>query len=219
MVSQIDDAKIEKDLVEFLEKIHTEADPELLNAYRSLIRRKVSWFKRSYLSAYLLMLVEGQRPRMRGRHGKSITRSENRDETRFPPLAEEDSTRLFINIGRNRKVFPRELLGLINSKTALPRGDIGIIRILDNYSFMQVRIDAADKIIEALNGLSFRGRILAVAYARPRKEGFAEEESEPALSGGEPPIEETGPELSGREEFAALSQEEDYHTDKEDIDR
>ncbi|MDR1108505.1 MAG: DbpA RNA binding domain-containing protein [Spirochaetaceae bacterium] len=218
MVSQIDDAKIKKDLAEFLEKIHTEADPELLNAYRSLIRRQVSWFKRSYLSAYLLMLVEGQRPRMRGRHGKSSAPAESRDEARFPPLSEEDSKRLFINIGRNRKVFPREILGLINSKTALPRGDIGIIRILDNYSFIQVRSGAADKIIEALNGLSFRGRILAVDYARPRKEEYAEE-NEPALFGGDPSVDENEPALSDREKFAVLSQEEDYHTDKEDIDR
>jgi hypothetical protein len=222
MVSQIDDAKIKKHLAEFLEKIHTEADPELLNAYRSLIRREVSWFKRSYLSAYLLMLLEGQRPRTRGKYGKSSAPGENREEPRFP-LAEEDSTRLFINIGRNRKVFPRELLGLINSKTALPRGDIGAIRILDNYSFIQVRIEAADTIIEALNGLSFRGRTLAINYARNRKEGAAGEEpveeNRPGLSDDEGPVEETRPELSYGEEAAVLPQEEDNHTDKEDIDR
>jgi hypothetical protein len=204
MSFQIDDVEIKKHLAEFLEKIHTEADPELLNVYRSLIRREVSWFKRSYLSAYLLMLFEGHNPRRRtGKPGKSSAPAENRGEIHYP-LAEEDSIRLFINIGRNRKVFPREFLGLINAKTAIPREDIGAIRILDNYSFIQVRISSADKIIEALNGVSFRGRTLVVNYARSRKEESAEEDE---------------PDLSGDDENAVLPlpQKEDYHTDKEDI--
>jgi hypothetical protein len=208
MASQIDDVEIKKHLAEFLKKIHTEADPELLNAYRSLIRREVSWFKRSYLSAYLLMLFEGRHPRRRSgkseKSSKSGAPAESRGELTHYPLADEDSIRLFINIGRNRKVFPRELLGLINAKTAISREDVGAIRILDNYSFMQVRISSADKIIEALNGITFRGRTLVVNYARGRKEEFAEADE---------------PELFGAEDPAVLPQKEDHHTDKEDIDR
>ncbi|MDR0690297.1 MAG: DbpA RNA binding domain-containing protein [Spirochaetaceae bacterium] len=205
MASQIDDVEIKKHLAEFLEKIHTEADPELLNAYRSIIRREVSWFKRSYLSAYLLMLFEGRHPRRRpGKSGKSGVPGESRREMTHYPLADEDSIRLFINIGRNRKVFPRELLGLINAKTAISRDDVGAIRILDNYSFIQVRISSADKIIEALNGISFRGRTLSVNYARGRKEESAETDE---------------PELYDEEDPAVLPQKEEYHTDKEDIDR
>jgi RNA recognition motif-containing protein len=73
-------------------------------------------------------------------------------------------------VGRSRRVYPREILGLINAKTAVPREDIGAIRILDNYSFVQVRDTVAEKIIEALNGVNFRGRTLAVNYAKFRKE-------------------------------------------------
>jgi hypothetical protein len=208
MASQIDDVEIKKHLAEFLEKIHTEADPELLNAYRSLIRREVSLFKRSYLSAYLLMLFEGRHSPQRrpGKQGKRGAPGDNRVEY---PLAEEESARLFISIGRNRKVFPREILGLINAKTAVPREDIGTIRILDNYSFVQVRTGSADKIIEALNGISFRGRTLAVNHARNRKEGS---------------VEENEPDLSGEGEFSELAQEKNGHAnpnygpDKEYID-
>ncbi|MDR2629915.1 MAG: DbpA RNA binding domain-containing protein [Spirochaetaceae bacterium] len=202
MVSQIDDAEIKKHLAEFLEKIQTEADPELLNTYRSIIKREVSLFKRSYLSAYLLMLFEGQTHRGRpGKRGKRGASGDNRGEPTHYPLAAEESARLFISIGRNRKVFPRELLGLINAKTAVPREDIGAIRILDNYSFVQVRTGSADKIIEALNGISFRGRTLVVNYARNRKEGSSEE-NEPDLFDDTNPME--------------LAQEEDGHTDKND---
>jgi hypothetical protein len=202
MASQIDDVEIKKHLAEFLEKIHTEADPELLNAYRSLIRREVSLFKRSYLSAYLLMLFEGQHFRGRaGKHGKRGAPGDNRADTGHYPLTDEESARLFISIGRNRKVFPREILGLINAKAAVPREDIGIIRILDNYSFIQVRTGSADKIIDALNGLSFRGRTLAVNYARNRKEDS---------------VEENEPDLADDQEFSELAQDKGDHTDPDD---
>ncbi|MDR0589270.1 MAG: DbpA RNA binding domain-containing protein [Spirochaetaceae bacterium] len=196
MASHIDDAEIKKHLAEFLEKIHTEADPELLNAYRSLIRREVSLFKRSYLSAYLLMLFEGQNNQ--GRSGKYGKRGAPRERGEANHLADEESARLFIGIGRNRKVFPRELLGLINAKTTVPREDIGAIRILDNYSFVQVRTESADKIIEALDGISFRGRTLVVNYARDRKEASAEESDPVPLN---------------REHSPGLAQDEDSHTD------
>jgi hypothetical protein len=54
------------------------------------------------------------------------------------------------------------------SKTAAAREDIGVIRILDNYSFVQVRDKRADEIIKALNGIRFRGRTLTVNYAKPK---------------------------------------------------
>jgi RNA recognition motif-containing protein len=85
-------------------------------------------------------------------------------------LTEDESKRLFFSVGRSRRVYPREILGLINAKTAIAREDIGAIRILDNYSFVQVRDTVAEKIIEALNGVTFRGRTLAVNYAKFRKE-------------------------------------------------
>jgi hypothetical protein len=90
-------------------------------------------------------------------------------EQRFP-LAEEDSVRLFFSVGRSRKVFPREILGLIISKVQTAKEDIGVIRILDNYSFVQVRKTAADDIINTLNGMVFRGRPLLVNYARAKKD-------------------------------------------------
>jgi len=91
-------------------------------------------------------------------------------------LPEEESKRLFISIGKNRRLYPRELAAFISSKTSASREDIGIIRILDNYSFVQVRDTKADEIIEALNGTRFRGRTLAVNYAKSRDQGTVNNE-------------------------------------------
>jgi hypothetical protein len=92
-------------------------------------------------------------------------------------LAEEDSKRIFISIGRNRRVFPREILGLIIAKTGVSRDNIGAIRILDNYSFVQVRDTVADQIIEALDNHVFRGRTLTVNYAKTRKDEAGNQET------------------------------------------
>jgi hypothetical protein len=75
---------------------------------------------------------------------------------------------LFISIGKNRRLFPREVITLIMSKCSVAREDIGVIRILDNYSFVQVKDTKADEIIATLTGLKFRGRTLTVNYAKPK---------------------------------------------------
>ncbi|MDR0599925.1 MAG: DbpA RNA binding domain-containing protein [Treponema sp.] len=196
-----------------LEELHTKADPVLLNRCRSIFRREVSFFRRSYIAAYLLLLAEGEtgggsssikaggkpsrkrpsspetrqegggadgkgrRERKRGEGDKNQGLEPNRS------LSDEESARLFISIGRNRKVFPREILALINAEAQVAREDIGAIRILDNFSFIQVRTGAAETVIQALNGHSFRGRTLTVSYARGRREG--EEESAPAAPPGQ----------------------------------
>jgi len=83
-------------------------------------------------------------------------------------LPEEESKMLFISIGKNRRLFPREVITLIITKSSAVREDIGVIRILDNYSFVQVRDTKADEIIAVLTGLKFRGRTLTVNYAKPK---------------------------------------------------
>ncbi|MCL2191944.1 MAG: DbpA RNA binding domain-containing protein [Treponema sp.] len=102
------------------------------------------------------------------RHPISVVRNENSDPQRYP-LADEDSKWLFFSVGRSRRISPREILSLINTKTSLPKEDIGAIRIFDNYSFVQVRDTVAETIIEALGGYVFRGRALVVNFAKSRK--------------------------------------------------
>ncbi|MDR0670259.1 MAG: DbpA RNA binding domain-containing protein [Treponema sp.] len=131
---------------------------------------------------------EGVRAKTRGPVQNESSRGSYRDngaerrsqgaltETPYGPvgkfvLNEEESKRLFISIGRNRRLFPREILGLIINTAQVEREDIGSIRILDSYSFVQVRDTVADQIIEALNGAMFRGRTLTVNYAHAKREG------------------------------------------------
>ncbi|GHV74891.1 hypothetical protein AGMMS49940_21930 [Spirochaetia bacterium] len=192
-MSAINEERVKNKLDEMLRTIQTEADPQALNQYRALIRKKVSFFQRSYLGAYLLMLQDqesGGRSRGKPNTGRdnSAPRGDSRPSqpTTLPvALPDDESVRLFISVGRNRRVFPREILGLICTKTAIPKDDIGLINILNNYSFVQVRTSAAEEIIAALNGINFRGRTLAVNYAKARKEDDDTDTGSPLEDGSE----------------------------------
>jgi hypothetical protein len=207
ITATIDEEKVKNQLDAILKNIQTEADPHLLNQYRSLIRKNVSFFQRSYLAAYLLMLQDqsqgrhrrfggGDRPRGRAGYrngfvangaepgeGVEPARQGQRPAPQAPvALPEDESTWLFISVGRNRRVFPREILGLIYAKTSVSKHDIGTITILNNYSFVQVRNSVAAELLETLNGATFRGKTLTVNYARTRKrdeDGLEEPELRP----------------------------------------
>ena len=169
MSARIDQGKTKKVIKLVLDKIEKEADPWLLNEYHNLFKKEVSLFNRSKVAACLLMLYDqGKTLHMEERN--TSRKSGRTNDTQRYPLAEEESKRLFFSVGRSRRVFPREILGLINAKTAIPKEDIGAIRILDNYSFVQVRDTVAEQIIEACNGYIFRGRPLTVNYAKSRKD-------------------------------------------------
>ena len=182
MSQYMDREKAKNAVALILDKIKTEADPGLLADYYCLFKKEVSLFNRSKVAAYLLMQYDQGKNHHFAKKPSRVPEEDAAasDAPRTPPLAEEESKRLFFSIGRSRRVFPREILGLINAKTSVAREDIGVIRILDNYSFVQVRNTVAETIIETLNGVVFRGRPLTVNYAKSRSEqdqNHAEEEN------------------------------------------
>jgi hypothetical protein len=174
MASGFDKEKTKQIISLVLEKIKTEVDLQTLDEYRRLFKKETSLFNRSLAAAYLLMLCDqGKTLRLKDYRKEPVPSGKDEDsrpDAQRYPLADKESTRLFFSVGRSRRVFPREILGIINTKTAIPREDIGAIRILDNYSFVQVRDSVAEKIIEALNGMVFRGRPLTVNYAKSNKD-------------------------------------------------
>ena len=54
-MSSFNEAAMKSRIADLLQKIRGEADPQVLNAARSLFRKQVPFFMRSYLAAYLLM--------------------------------------------------------------------------------------------------------------------------------------------------------------------
>lgn len=193
-----------------------EADPESLEELKKVFKKNVPLTRRSYVAAYLLKQSAGAIFRFNARGSfdnaredfrarrdvPRVNRYENRTE-RVPYAEREHSeeprdrvprvqidpslaTSVFVSVGRNRRVFPRDLVGLFCSVAGIERERIGEIKVLANYSFVQVYSEDAQKVIDALNGYDYRGRKLAVNLSRQKVDGEA------ALAENEPRADEAG---------------------------
>lgn len=129
-----------------VKRIKEDADPEELNRLRKLVRRNVPIFLRGYFMAYLLKDASGK---------VSVA---------------QDMKTLFVSIGKNRRVFPRDLSRLFSSTLDIKASSIGNIKVLDNYSFIDVPEPLAQKAISLLDGKDFRGRKITVNHARKKEE-------------------------------------------------
>lgn len=179
------DPALKNQIKDILKAIHEDEDPEELNAYRAVINANVSIFTRGYFAAYLLKQATGgntQPRRQRSQAGSGrgpkesrSQRSEQRAEQReqrseqAPSEASDGPTSsIFVSIGKNRKVYPKDLIQLFCGVDGLSAEDVGQIKILDNYSFVEVATDKSDTAIETLNNSDFRGKKITVNYARKK---------------------------------------------------
>jgi len=148
---------------ELQRRLREEENSDEVEAYRKAFRKLVPLFMRGYVGGYLL-----QQTVLQGRVRRKMT-----------------TATLFLSIGKNRRVFPRDFVQLLFAAAGLSKADIGDIKILDNYSFVEVDERKAAEVIQKLDGLQYRGRHLTVNFAKKR---LAEEPSEPADLEAEPAL-------------------------------
>ena len=92
-------------------------------------------------------------------------------------IPEDQATSIFISIGKNRRVYPRDLVGILIAIAGIDRERIGDIKVLANYSFVQLYTEDAQTAIDKLNGYDYRGRKLAVSYSRQKSDAEDTEEA------------------------------------------
>ncbi len=180
-----------KDAVENV-KNASESDIQLFDAIKKLYSKNVPFSKRKYVAAYLVkQALAGGRGRFghdrsdrfdkfsrdrnadrsASRKSSSAERAEHTERTERPPRVQIDeavASTIFVGIGRNRRVYPRDLVGLLVSVCGLERERIGDIRVLANYSFIQLFTEDCEKVINSLNGYDYRGRKLSVSYSKQK---------------------------------------------------
>ena len=77
---------------------------------------------------------------------------------------------LFVSIGRNRRVYARDLTQLFTEKLQLAEGDIGGVRVFEKYSFVDIVPARAEDAISKLTGTELKGRAITVNYAKKKEE-------------------------------------------------
>lgn len=174
-------------------KVKTEEDVDVLNKLKKVFKKNVPFSLRTYVAAYFAKEMMSGRGRFHSRRANRFEdRSRYEERHSFEKSAdyqpeervhhervqipEEEAATIFISIGRNRRVYPRDLIGLFINAGGLARERIGDIRVLASYSFVQLYKEDADKVIETLNGYDYRGRKLSVSYSQKKDEDEAEEQ-------------------------------------------
>lgn len=159
--------------------IKTRENPEELNAYKRLFKKAVPFTMRSYVSAYLIknagLRIHSEkkfRREFKNRNSDADFKSQPIHSSRPKiVLPENESSSIFIGIGRKRGIFPKDIITLLMQGAGIARDHIGGIRILDNYSFVQVMQDESDSIIEKLNNSYYRGKNITVSHSRKEVDG------------------------------------------------
>jgi len=166
---KLDEAALKNALQSMLNDIHDTNDPEELNAYRAIFRKYVPLFSRAYVAAYLLRNLKGVSiPSTRPSRLSARDNAPSRENSSAASQQRDGFTTLFVGVGRSRRVYPRDIMGLLSEQAKLSKDDIGTIKILDNYSFVDVVNDKTQATIEKLNNFEFRGRALAVNFAKKK---------------------------------------------------
>ncbi len=81
----------------------------------------------------------------------------------------EDMARLFINIGRNKRLTPKDVVGAVADKARLKGKMIGNIDIYENYTFVEVPEKYADQVVSVMNGNTIKGNIISIEKANGGK--------------------------------------------------
>ncbi len=83
--------------------------------------------------------------------------------------SDSDMARLFVSVGRSRRVSRQMLTDLFVVKLDLPQDQIGEVRVLDNFSFIEVPATVAQSAIDRITGETLNGRRVNVDFARSKK--------------------------------------------------
>ena len=81
-----------------------------------------------------------------------------------PRLTKDGAARLWINLGREAGIRPKDLVGAIANETSLTGRDVGAIEIRNRFSLVEVPAGAVDEVITALSRTHLRGKKPSVRH-------------------------------------------------------
>lgn len=108
--------------------------------------------------------------RPRRERGDKPVRGERAPRRERREAPEEGMTRLFVGAGRDLGIRPSDIVGAIANEAGVPSKCIGAIDITDRFTIVEVDSDRVEQIIDAMEGVRFKGRETTVKLDRPRRE-------------------------------------------------
>ena len=131
--------------------------------------------------AYYADAPEIGKVQVQGESRKKDRKDDARKRTR---KAEEGYRRLFINLGKADGFYPGEIMQFIN-KHMKGRQEVGNIDLLSKMSYIEVPEEDAEKVMDALDGTTYKGRDVRCNDADEGGKGRSRKHREPKDGGFE----------------------------------
>ena len=131
--------------------------------------------------AYYADAPEIGKVQVQGESRKKDRKDDARKRTR---KAEEGYRRLFINLGKADGFYPGEIMQFIN-KHMKGRQEVGNIDLLSKMSYIEVPEEDAEKVMDALDGTTYKGRDVRCNDADEGDKGRGRKRREPKDGGFE----------------------------------
>jgi ATP-dependent RNA helicase DeaD len=81
----------------------------------------------------------------------------------------EGMARLFINIGKNQGITPKNIVGAIAGETGMPGNLIGSIDIFDKYTFVEVPAQYQNEVMSIMKDIKIKGNRINIEPANPKR--------------------------------------------------
>lgn len=165
-------------------KLSIDSNPEELESLRKIIKKNVPLFRRGYFTAYLLRELLGSdkssSPKSRAAQPKKSGAAPSdekpvrtkkqppkraQNQKRKGPEVPEGARTLYLNIGKMRRLYAKELSQIFQDQLGISREELYSIRVHDKYSFITLPEAYAEQAIEKMNGLDIRGRTASISYS------------------------------------------------------
>ena len=146
----------------------TDVDEEQIEPYMKEIDRQFEYIDKEDIIKKMVTITFGRflgyyknAPQILKPSSKRNERSERAERgvsgNRRPRKAEAGFRRLFINLGKQDGFYPGEIMQFMNHHIH-GRQEVGHIDLLQRFSYIEVPKADADKVMRALNGISYKGR-------------------------------------------------------------
>ncbi len=165
MAETIKDIRGQK-IKELVEEMKLYNNPQELEDMKKIMKKNVPLMMRGYLLAYLYV-TRGSNTAAKPARAHNAEKPERKAQ---PKPVIENATSFYINIGKISKGSAHDMVDFICEKTGLSSEDILSVAYKQNYSFVYIRNDKADGVIEAVNGQSYKGRKVKMNYSKEKDE-------------------------------------------------
>ncbi len=184
---------------EYAKNTKLDKDPEELDELKRLIKKNVPFTLRGYFSAYLLRELlnsnKGQRPnkaprKAEARPARTVVQKPVVEKPVIErPVAErpvkeehKDGKTLYLNIGKIKHLYAKDLAKLLQTELGIEREDIYFLKVHDKYSFITMSEENCNKAIEKLNGKEINGRVAQINFSNRKKENKEENTEKEAIN-------------------------------------